>query len=147
MAGSSTPESFTGLPASEKRPASGSSAVTTMLRARTCGSARTWATSFSGPQGMPQASSAASHSAVARAAKAGSSSLASSSTLRVRSSLLRKRGSRASSGRSNADASFAKSASLPAATITYPSRVAKAWKGAIEGWREPSGPGTEPVAT
>ena len=41
----------------------------------------------------------------------------------------------------------AKISSLPAAMAMWPSLVAKAAKGAIEGWREPSRPGTSPVAT
>ncbi len=51
--GSSNPESLIGLPGIEISPATSSSTRITMLRAATCGSAITSATSLMGPQGTP----------------------------------------------------------------------------------------------
>ena len=74
-------------------PARGSSMPTTMLRASVCGSDTAPATSLSGPQGTPAASSDASQWAVLCVFSVRSSSAFSASTLSMRFGLLEKRSS------------------------------------------------------
>ena len=117
-----------------------------MLRAATCGSAATSAMPATGEAGTPAASSALSQPAAPRRASAASSAALSASRCSVRSALPANRGSDASSGAPSTSQRRRNSRSLPAAITIRPSAVRKVSNGVIDGWREPSGAGSRPVA-
>ena len=121
-------------------------ASTSMLRAATCGSANTSAMPATGDTGTPAASSAAVQSAVLRRASAASSAALSASRWSVRAELAANRGSDARSGTSSTSQRRPNSRSLPAAITIWPSAVRKVSNGVIDGCRDPSGPGSTPVA-
>ena len=101
------------------------------------------ATFWTGETGMP--SSAVSHSAEVRCAIRSRTSGSSSSRWASRSGFVRKRGSRASSGRPIAAQSCAKRRSFAAAIISSPSAVGNTSYGAISGNAVPWRPGAMPV--
>ena len=130
-----------------ERPGDGVLAVTTMLRARTCGSATTAATSLTGPQGIPRVLEALDPLAGAARGETLEFGGSEPRRVRVRSALRREVAHHARAPRARGSwQSASNKRSLPAAITTWPSRVANAAKGAIDGCREPSGPGVSPVA-
>ena len=103
------------------RPPGPFSIVTTMLRARICGSAITSATFWIAPVGTPAASSAAIQCARGRSSVTASISRLSVLTFSQRAALLAKRGSWSSGPSPSAMQARANSASFPAASTNSPS--------------------------
>ena len=78
-------------------------------------------------------------------ARSGASRATRAARASTRAAFVAKRGSRASSGRSAASQNRANCASLPTARTRWPSAVANAWYGTIEGCALPSRRGGSPV--
>ena len=120
-------EKFIGLPTSATLPASAWGSSMRMPRWRIWGSAKTWSMVLIGPAGTPTASSASSHWAAGRAVKASARRGIRVSRWRTRPAFLAKRWSMARSSRPKTRHSRANWASLPTATMMWPSAVANTW--------------------